>query len=207
MSLTIDQQRARFRPVGQQPVAQDAKLAFEAYAWEVPDAYRVMVFAGRSIKPALNFRYPLDADGLARRDARLRAFQEALAQKEAAKQAKRDAAAAWQHNLQVGDIFRASWGWEQTNQDYYEVVRLVGKRSVELRELKQQREHTGDMRGTCVPLPGQFADDVAFLRRVSKGCDDQPIVRINNSALGCLETYSMVCGVKCFTPSHWTSYA
>lgn len=35
----------------------------------------------------------------------------------------------------VGDIFYASWGYEQTNADFFQVVELVGKASVRVREV------------------------------------------------------------------------
>ena len=35
----------------------------------------------------------------------------------------------------VGDIFSASWGWEQTNVDFFQVVELVGQCSVRVREV------------------------------------------------------------------------
>lgn len=39
----------------------------------------------------------------------------------------------------VGDIFYASWGYEQTNADFFQVVELVGKASVRVREVYLQR--------------------------------------------------------------------
>lgn len=37
--------------------------------------------------------------------------------------------------VKVGDIFSASWGWEQTNNDFFQVVALVGESSVRVREV------------------------------------------------------------------------
>ena len=37
--------------------------------------------------------------------------------------------------VKVGDIFRATWGWEQTNNDFFQVVALVGESSVRVREV------------------------------------------------------------------------
>lgn len=39
------------------------------------------------------------------------------------------------YNVQVGDIFSASWGYEQTNNDFFQVVEVVGKSSVRVREV------------------------------------------------------------------------
>lgn len=37
--------------------------------------------------------------------------------------------------VRVGDIFSASWGWEQTNVDFFQVVQLVGACSVRVRQV------------------------------------------------------------------------
>lgn len=37
--------------------------------------------------------------------------------------------------VKVGDIFSASWGYEQTNNDFFQVVELVGASSVRVREV------------------------------------------------------------------------
>lgn len=39
------------------------------------------------------------------------------------------------YGVKVGDIFRSSWGWEQTNVDFFQVVALVGECSVRVREV------------------------------------------------------------------------
>lgn len=37
--------------------------------------------------------------------------------------------------VKVGDIFYASWGYDQTNVDFFQVIKLVGKTSVRVREV------------------------------------------------------------------------
>lgn len=37
--------------------------------------------------------------------------------------------------VKVGDFFRASWGYEQTNADFFQVVELIGLTSVRVREV------------------------------------------------------------------------
>lgn len=39
------------------------------------------------------------------------------------------------YGVKVGDIFSASWGWEQTNVDFFQVIALVGESSVRVREV------------------------------------------------------------------------
>ena len=39
------------------------------------------------------------------------------------------------YGVRVGDIFSSSWGYEQTNVDFFQVVALVGESSVRVREV------------------------------------------------------------------------
>lgn len=40
------------------------------------------------------------------------------------------------YGVKVGDLFSASWGYEQTNVDFFQVVALVGETSVRVREVR-----------------------------------------------------------------------
>ena len=42
---------------------------------------------------------------------------------------------ASKYGVKVGDFFSASWGYEQTNVDFFQVVALVGETSVRVREV------------------------------------------------------------------------
>ena len=54
----------------------------------------------------------------------------------------------------TGRIY-SSWGWEQTNIDFYQVVAIRGS-AVDLRKLDQRTTEDGYMCGTTVPLPDVF---------------------------------------------------
>lgn len=58
--------------------------------------------------------------------------------------------------VQVGDIFYDSWGYDQTNIDFYEVVALVGKSSVKVQQLNQDTRETGFMCGPTTPICGSY---------------------------------------------------
>lgn len=42
------------------------------------------------------------------------------------------------YGVKVGDLFSASWGYEQTNVDFFQVIALVGETSVRVREVYPQ---------------------------------------------------------------------
>jgi len=54
--------------------------------------------------------------------------------------------------VKVGDIYVSSWGYDQTNIDFYKVLNVKNKTAV-LGEIGQKRNYTGNMNGTCVPDP------------------------------------------------------
>ncbi|UOF78924.1 hypothetical protein [Caudoviricetes sp.] len=47
--------------------------------------------------------------------------------------------------LIVGDILVSSWGYEQTNVDFYQVTKIIGKRTVEIREIATSSEYVSGM--------------------------------------------------------------
>ncbi|STO91553.1 hypothetical protein [Fluoribacter dumoffii] len=42
------------------------------------------------------------------------------------------------HPLQINSILYSSWGYDQTNINFYQVIELVGNATVVLRELAQE---------------------------------------------------------------------
>lgn len=65
----------------------------------------------------------------------------------------------------VGDILYHSWGWEQTNIDYYQIIKVT-KASIVLREISQVKEYTHDMSGNCTPIPNEFISAETFTKRI-----------------------------------------
>jgi hypothetical protein len=70
-------------------------------------------------------------------EATVRAAIDGSEAEEAKSEAKPEpkAEAVNKFNVKVGDIFRATWGYEQTNNDFFQVVALVGESSVRVREV------------------------------------------------------------------------
>lgn len=46
------------------------------------------------------------------------------------------------NTLKAGDVLYTSWGYDQTNINFYQVVRTVGKYSVELIEIMSEIDHS-----------------------------------------------------------------
>lgn len=89
-----------------------------------------MAFAGKQNKPLWHYRFRSEFE-------RQRRIQETVAgRKERAEymDKRRQERMQYRHDLKVGDILVSSWGYDQTNVDFYEVVE-AGEKSVKIREI------------------------------------------------------------------------
>ncbi|MFN3253757.1 hypothetical protein [Roseibium album] len=145
----------------------------------------VAAFHGKAQKPDFKFWYPNEEQ----RDAKIECFFESR-RNHLAHVSERRKAANKPHNLQVGHILRAMWGYDQTNIDYFQVTKLIGKTMVEIREIGQVSE--GGWTGTCTPRLDDFQSE-PMRRKVAHGRISVDNVR---SA-----------GLWDGTPDNWTAYA
>ena len=126
------------------------------------------------------------------------------AQQQAERRAEQAAKRAGGHKLQAGDVLRCSWGYDQTNIDYYEVTRLIGRRMVEIRKIGAESIESGSMTGECVPRPGHYVGEP--MRKTVSDYDGQS-VRIASYAGAHKIEAREVAGVKLYPVDHWTAYA
>lgn len=158
----------------------------------------VLSFEGRSTKPAARYRFPSEQR---RREWVERYLADSAAAYARVEQRKAERKADAVRKLEKGDVLRCSWGYDQTNVDYYEVTDLVGDSMVEIRKIAAMVEDTGRDQGVCVPQPGNYIDEP--MRKRAQG----DTVRIYSFAYARRVTPSVVAGVKVFSADHWSSYA
>ena len=148
----------------------------------------VAVFGPRGFRPDSHYKLQSEA-------ARVQFIEKETAkiyrqQAEAQERAKHYKAEG--DKMQPGAIVVDSWGYEQTNIDFYLITARVGD-MVTLQPIGQRREYTGDMQGNCTPDPETFAGD-PIRRKVNKW--------------GAVAPYSFSCGrIWDGRPMGWSSYA
>ena len=120
-------------------------------------------FIGKRSKPDLNTRYGNEE----RRTEHVKQWMDGIAEHEQWKRDQKSKRQSFDHTLEVGDILYSSWGYDQTNIDFYEVTRTM-KKSVDIRKLAQTQEHTGFMSGTTEPVKGSYTGE-KMLKRVGPG--------------------------------------
>lgn len=101
--------------------------------------------------------------------------------------ARRAEKASWANPLKPGDILYTSWGYDQTNVEFYAVTRVSGKR-VWIREIAATYTETGFMSGRTKPvLPIEYIGPESM--HVARGSGNGgAAVKINESATAWLET-------------------
>ncbi|ENE6639056.1 hypothetical protein ABNR98_004465 [Salmonella enterica] len=106
--------------------------------------------------------------------------------------------------IQINDVFYSSWGYEQTNIDFYQVMDIKGSKTLVLRRICATSV-SERMSGEKVPLVGDFYDEELITRRLLKG-GSKATVRISDCEYAYFMKYSLVQGVKLYKGKEFTSY-
>jgi hypothetical protein len=159
----------------------------------------LIAFAGKSIKCKWHYRFPNEVKLVEYSNewiGRLR--------KEAEEKAAASARRKVPSPLKAGDILNASWGFDQTNQDYYEVTERFGKYGVILQQVGSIRTEISDggWSGKCIPDP-----DKKLGKPFKARSDGEGWVRLTSFSGANLEAYCEVDGVRKYRERYWSSYA
>ncbi len=139
---------------GETPEGTDLSI----YTWERPvgpsqkPGFFLIIFAGKAAKPLIGpFYYPNAEQRQKRIDETIASRKSLIEYKQKKLQERRD----FVHGIQVGEIFYTSWGYDQTNIDFYEVVEIKGKMVV-VREIASKVEKSEQQADYVVAVPHHF---------------------------------------------------
>lgn len=139
------------------------------YFAETNGAYYAMAYSGKRSKHDFHYKFKTLENFEKYVSDYLKRLMLHEQHKAEAKEKKAAIRKAFINPLKVGDIVYTSWGWEQTNIDFYQIVELIGKSTVKLRKLKCQdvgNEQGHCMSATKIPLKDQFWQDEILTKRV-----------------------------------------
>ena len=86
-----------------------------------------------------------------------------------------------QYGIQVGDVFVSSWGYDATYHDFYEVVEVMGKEKVKVKQISKGAGTTPSYsccEWTVRPNKSTYANDEAIIRTVKND-------RVDGGKQGC----------------------
>lgn len=124
-----------------------------------------VLFRGKSAKPVSRYLYRSVED----REASVAMAKKSADEREAWK-AARKAERSGAPDFAVGDVFYTSWGYDQTNVDFFEVVEKPSPHFAVVREIaaKVVEGSEGFMSCSVVPVPGEYGEDARRVR-MTKG--------------------------------------
>lgn len=135
---------ARFIPKDSRKVALKDGSA-TVYLYQQRERFLAVMYRGTAAKAENHTLYRTE-------EQRAKAVSEFFKSVQASQQfrAQQRAERAKPNTLKVGDIVYTSWGYDQTNTDFYAIVRVSG-RCVWVRPIASDYEATGHMCGNCWP--------------------------------------------------------
>ena len=125
-----------------------------------------MVFHGRAQKPDWHHVFRSEEQ----RERYIADWQKNVGAHREAMAERKERRSSFEHGFQVGDILNGSWGYEQTNVDFWQVVEVHG-REIVIRHIAGElvNGEEGFMQGRLMPLRGRFleqsGDSWATLRK------------------------------------------
>ena len=127
----------------------------EAYTYEQrgnfnPGLYAI-AFVGKQQKPLWEYRFRDERQ----RDKKIQETIESRARHLKEKEEQAQKRREFKHDFKVGDILDSSWGYDQTNIDFFEVIGVTAK-SVVIREVAKKIVKSQPPQDYVVPRPGRF---------------------------------------------------
>ena len=137
----------------------------EIYIYDVNGVPYAAMFGGKRAKPDSHYRYRT----VQQREEAVRNYIAALISSSARKQQMRDERNNFQHSLKVGDLLHYSWGYDQTQCEFFQVVK-VNASSVVIREIASKTEENSEGRDCDrrLPVRDKFVGE-EMLKRVQIG--------------------------------------
>ncbi|QSB03778.1 hypothetical protein JWZ98_22980 (plasmid) [Methylomonas sp. EFPC1] len=171
---------ARFIPANSE-CREFSSAAVVAYCYDSKQGPAYVAYKGRKGKPARCFAFVSEDH----RDKHLSTYVEVETNNENFKRSRRETG----HGLIAGEIVYAVWGYEQTNVDFFEVVRVSTARSAVIRRIESNtvEDKPGSMTGYATPKPGQF---VAVAKEETRRANGFQRLHGGKSSLGDLQKWN-----------------
>lgn len=121
--------------------------------WTYEHGGRLMgvAFQGNQSKPIWHYRFRSEAERDRQVQGTIAARKRAIESKAEAVKKRRE----FRHSIQVGDIYYTSWGYDQTNVDFYQVID-VREKSITVREVEKKTVVDQGPHTEVVPVPNDW---------------------------------------------------
>jgi hypothetical protein len=167
-------------------------LSSVVYIWTNPlQQPCAIAYCGRSMKPSFNYRYRSELN----RANAVAEWMKSVSENSRSRREHKSEPRA----LEVGDILMASWGYDQTNIDYFLVTKLIGEAMVEIVEIGSMVEDSDMMGGRSAPDPTRIIGEPLRRRAVGKR------VKVSSCVTAFKEEPKVIAGCKIYTTHHYSN--
>jgi len=115
-----------------------------------------MCFHGKKKKHTWYYSFKSKSAMMLYIDKAIKAQYDELELKKQQKKEKAELAIVNRANVQVGDIYYTSWGYDQTNVEFFQIVSKPTAARVIIRAISMNMEETGFMSASCTPVKDAF---------------------------------------------------
>lgn len=133
----------------------DEQTGAVVYLYEAAGALYALGFHGKAQRPDWHYRFRSDEARRQKIADHFLVFR-AAAERKAARRVERS---TFRHAYKVGDVLVSSWGYDQTNIDFFQVVALKGAHQVVIRKIAGESvpgPGVAPMSGYVTARPGEF---------------------------------------------------
>ncbi len=145
-----------------------------------PTRYGLMIWTKRAKNPSANYSFKTAED----REEYIKKQIEAHEKRNADKMLRAAARKGSPEDIEKitpGTIFHYSWGYEQTNCDYFQVIERKG-RYITLRKIGSEHDHEcgNSMAEYRKPVPDAFLENAKPMRKLVQFSGGKPYIKINS---------------------------
>ena len=141
--------------------------AIEIYTQEYGNGFAATGWQCKAIKPSFNYSFGTAERMNAYIEKFIENYKARLKMKAEAKAAAKDKRAELAASIEAGDIYYTSWGYDQTNVDFYKVIEVKGQK-VTLIEIGSKVVDTFGLAVDCVVADPEAEKGESFNKMVSK---------------------------------------
>lgn len=151
-------------------------VGLEIWTWDLAGKSYGIAFAGKANKPLWYYAFRSDSARQMQIDQTIKSY----ASSQALKKQRSEERKQFRHDLSVGDILYSSWGYDQTNINWYEVVQIPSEKMVVLREVAGKILRSDGMGSDqVVPLRGSYVGPA--MKRIPRGSLGSVSVKISDA--------------------------
>jgi len=144
------------------------------WKYEYGNKFVAIAFQGRANKPLWHYNFKSDSSREAYIREAIENRKSQLQQKQDRMQERRE----WQHGFQEDDILVSSWGYDQTNVNFYQVTKVIGA-TIILQEISSKLVRSSPPQDYVVPIKDHFVGRP--IRKIPSGRGgEKGYVRINS---------------------------